>query len=86
MWVSRDLLNPAPPVITSDVVIALSGGDAQNHAVLYVLDASNGKELYSSKDEVPTYTHLSGVSFGSSHAYFTDHDHVLYAFGIGMEH
>jgi len=86
VWVSRDLLNPAPPVITSDVVIALSGGDANHHAVLYVLDASSGKELYSSRDEIPTYTHFSGVSFGSSHAYFTDHNHVLYAFGIGMEH
>ncbi len=86
VWVSPDLLNPAPPVITNDVVIALSGGDSQNHAVLYVLDAANGKALYSSTDEIPTYTHFSGVSFGSSHAYFTDHNHVLYAFGIGMEH
>ncbi len=86
VWVSRDLLNPAPPVITNDVVIALSSGDAQNHAVLYVLDAASGKELYSSKDEIPTYARFSGVSFGDSHAYFTDHNHVLYAFGIGMEH
>lgn len=86
VWVSRDLLNPAPPVVTNDVVIALSGGDSQSHAVLYVLDAANGKALYSSTDEIPTYTHFSGVSFGNSHAYFTDHNHVLYAFGIGMEH
>lgn len=86
VWVSRDLLNPAPPVITNDVVIALSSGDAQSHAILYVLNATDGKELYSSKDEIPTHTHFSGVSFGNSHAYFTDHDHVLYAFGIGMEH
>lgn len=85
-WISRDLLNPAPPVVTNNVVIALAGGDAKNHAVLYVLDAADGKELYSSKDEIATSTHFSGVSFGNSHAYFTDRHHVLYAFGIEMEH
>lgn len=86
VWVSRDLLNPAPPVIANDVVVALAGGDAQNHAVLYVLDAANGNELSSSKEAIPTYAHFSGVSFGNSHAYFTDHNNVLYAFGVGMEH
>jgi hypothetical protein len=86
VWVSRDIVNPAPPVVTNNVVIALSRGDAANHAVLHVLDAANGKDIYSSKDEISAYTGFSGVSFGNSHAYFTDHNHVLYAFGIGMEH
>ena len=86
VWISRDMVNPAPPVITNDIVIALAAGAPGSHAVLYVLDATNGKELYSSKDEISTFAHFSGVSFGNSHAYFTDHNNVLYAFGIEMEH
>jgi outer membrane protein assembly factor BamB len=85
-WVSRDMVNPAPPRIANGVVIALAGGNPATHAVLYVLNAATGEELYSSKDEIPTYTHLSGVAVGDSHAFFTDHNSVLYSFGIGMEH
>jgi outer membrane protein assembly factor BamB len=85
-WVSQDMVNPAPPRIANGVLVALAGGDAANHAVLYVLNAQTGAELYSSKNEVPTYTRLSGVSLGDGHAFFTDHDNVLYSFGIGIEH
>jgi outer membrane protein assembly factor BamB len=85
-WSSRDLINPAPPVIANGVVIALSEGDARNHATLYVLDADTGKELYSSGDAIPTYAHLAGVAVGDGHAFFVTHDNMLYSFGIGMEH
>ena len=86
VWVSRDMVNPTPPRIANGVVIALSGGDPATHATLYVLNAATGAELYSSKDQIPTYTQLSGVSIGDGHAFFADHDNVLYSFGIGMEH
>jgi len=86
VWVSQDMVNPAPPRIANGVVVALSGGNATTHATLYVLNAATGAELYSSKNEVPTYTHLSGVSVGDSHAFFTDHDNVLYSFGFALEH
>jgi outer membrane protein assembly factor BamB len=85
-WSSRDLVNPAPPVIANGVVIALSEGDAKNHATLYVLDADTGKELYSSGDAISTYAHLAGVAVGDGHAFFVTHDNMLYSFGIGMEH
>jgi hypothetical protein len=85
-WVSRDLINPAPPVIANGLVIALSQGDASTHATLYVLDAATGKELYSSKDTIPTYAHMAGVAVGDGHAFFVTHDNVLYSFGIGIEH
>ncbi len=85
-WVSRDLRNPAPPVIANGVVFALAGGDASNHAVLYALDASTGKELYASGDAIGTYTQLSGVSVGDGHVLLTTQDHTLYSFGIPMEH
>ena len=86
VWISRDMVNPAPPRIANGVVIALSGGDASTHATLYVLNASTGEELYSSKNEIPASAELSGVSVGDGHAFFTDRDNVLYSFGIGLEH
>jgi hypothetical protein len=86
VWISRDLVNPAPPRIANGVVIALSAGDASTHATLYVLNASTGEEFYSSKNEIPTSAEFSGVAVGDSHAFFTDRDNVLYSFGIGLEH
>lgn len=86
VWVSQDMVSPAPPRIANGVVVALAGGNSSTHATLYVLNAATGVELYSSKNEIPTYTHLSGVSVGDSHAFFTDHDNVLYSFGIALEH
>jgi outer membrane protein assembly factor BamB len=85
-WISRDLVNPASPVIANGVVIALSQGDAATHAKLYVLDATTGKELYTSGDAIPTYAHLTGVAVGDGHAFFTTHDNTLYSFGIALEH
>jgi hypothetical protein len=85
-WSSRDLVNPAPPVVANGVVIALSEGDKKTPAKLYVLDAATGKELYASGSEITTYAHMSGVSVGDAHAFFTTHDGTLYSFGIGMEH
>jgi hypothetical protein len=86
VWISRDMVNPAPPRIANGVVIALAGGDTSTHASLYVLSASSGEELYSSKNEIPTSAEFSGVSVGDGHAFFTDRDNVLYSFGIGLEH
>jgi outer membrane protein assembly factor BamB len=85
-WISRDLKNPAPPVIANEVVFALDGGDKSTHATLYALDAATGKELYSSRDEIGTYTHLAGMSVGDGHVFFTTHDNTLYSFGIPLEH
>ena len=86
VWISSDMINPAPPRIANGVVVALAGGDRKTHAVLHVLNAVTGADLYSSKNEIPTYTELSGVSIGDGHAFFTDHLNTLYSFGIGLEH
>ncbi len=86
VWVSGDMVNPAPPRVINGLVVALAGGNPSTHAVLHVLNAVTGAELYSSKNEIPTYTELSGVAVGDSHALFTDHDNVLYSFGIPLEH
>ncbi|HEX4487919.1 MAG TPA: hypothetical protein VH088_16705 [Terriglobales bacterium] len=86
VWVSGDMINPAPPRVVNGIAIALAGGDSSTHAQLHILNAATGAELYSSKDEIPAYTQLSGVSVGDSHVFFTDHDNVLYSFGIALEH
>jgi outer membrane protein assembly factor BamB len=83
-WISRDLINPAPPVIANGVVFALEGGHA--HATLYALDAATGKQLYSSGDAIGTYSRLGGMSVGDGHVFFTTHDNTLYSFGIPLEH
>jgi hypothetical protein len=85
-WTSRDLVNPAPPVVANGVMIALSAGDRKTPARLYVLDARTGKELYASGSEITTYAQMSGVSVGDAHAFFTTHDGTLYCFGIGILH
>jgi outer membrane protein assembly factor BamB len=86
VWISRDLINPAPPVIANGVVFALEGGNPSGHATLYALDAATGKQLYTSGDAIQTYSHLSGVSVGDGHVFFTTHDNTLYSFGIPLEH
>jgi len=85
-WSSRDMINPAPPVIANGLIVALDQGDASHNATLYVLDASTGKEMYSSGDAIKTYAHNAGVAVGDGHAFFVTHDNTLYSFGIGIEH
>jgi outer membrane protein assembly factor BamB len=85
-WISRDLINPAPPVIANGVVFALEGGNPSGHATLYALDAATGKQLYDSGDAIQTYSHLAGMSVGDGHVFFTTHDNTLYSFGIPLEH
>ena len=85
-WMSGDMVNPAPARMANGTLIALAGGNATIHAKLLVLDARTGKELYSSKQLIPTYANHSGVAVGDSHAFFTDHNNVLYSFGIALEH
>jgi outer membrane protein assembly factor BamB len=85
-WTSRDMLNPAPPVIANGTVIALSQGDPGNHARLYVFDAATGQELFSSDESIASYAHHTSVAVGDGHAFFTTHDNTLYSFGIAIEH
>jgi outer membrane protein assembly factor BamB len=85
-WTSPKLTNPAPPVIANGVVFALDGGSSSAHATLYALDATTGKQLYSSGDEIKSYTHLAGMSVGDGHVFFLTHDNNLYSFGIPLEH
>ena len=85
-WVSKDMVNPAPPVVANGFVIALAQGSTQVPAKLFVLDSATGKEAYSSGKEIPTYAQMAGISVGDGHVFFVTHDNTLYSFGIGIEH
>jgi outer membrane protein assembly factor BamB len=52
------------------------------HAVLYVLDAQTGKELWSSGDEIASWNHWSGLSLANGRVYIATFDDNLYCYGI----
>jgi len=100
-WVSRDMVSPLPPMIVNGVVFAVSSGafranDSQltaaeraqrsSRAVLYALDGTTGKELWSSGDTIPSFVHGGGLSAGGNQVYLGTHDGTLYAFGFPIEH
>ena len=79
VWVSRDMMSPAPPTIVNGVVFAISSGeyrsgDAQmtaaqrvqrsKPAVLYALDAATGKELWSSGSTISSFVRGVGAVGG----------------------
>ena len=89
-WRSRDMVSPAAPAITNGLVLALSTGQPEHPskksgapAVLYVLDADTGKELYAG-NKATTYS-SSGLAVANSQIYFATQDSTLYAYGIPLE-
>ena len=53
-------------------------------AVLYILDATTGQELFSSGKEATSFS-PSGIAVANGHVYFTTHDNMMYAFGVPEE-
>jgi len=52
------------------------------NTVLYALDAATGKDLYSSGDTMPSWTHFSGLSISGGRVFVTTFDGNVYAFGV----
>jgi len=52
------------------------------HAILYAFDAATGKELYSSGETMPGWTHFSGISISGGKVFVTTYDSNVYAFGV----
>ena len=52
------------------------------HAVLYALDAETGKELYSSGDQIASFSHFGGLSVANGRVYIATYDSMLYCFGV----
>jgi hypothetical protein len=88
-WRSRDMVSPAAPAIANGLVVALSTGQPApskkkgGPAILYVLDADTGKELYVG-NKATTYS-SSGLAVANSQIYFATQDSTLYAYGIPLE-
>jgi outer membrane protein assembly factor BamB len=100
-WASRDLTSPLAPVIVNGVVFAVSSGEHRGAAnanltaaqraklsvpaVLYALDPTSGKELWSSGKTMTSFAR-AGLSAAAGQVYVVTFDNTLYAFGIPMEH
>jgi outer membrane protein assembly factor BamB len=82
-WISGSMGTPVPPVIANGIVFALATGP---HATLYALDGDTGKELYSSKNQVPAAAARTGLTVSNGRVYFGTVDSTFYTFGIPMEH
>jgi outer membrane protein assembly factor BamB len=99
-WRSRGLVSPLAPLVVNDLVFAVSGGEYRDDpptlsaserrkrslpAVLYVLDAATGKQLWSSVQTITSFARAA-LAAGSGQVYLATYDNHLYAFGIPMEH
>jgi outer membrane protein assembly factor BamB len=54
-------------------------------AVLYVLDGTSGKQLWTSGTTITSFAR-AGLAAGGGQVYVVTYDNHLYAFGIPMEH
>jgi len=52
------------------------------HAVLYVLDAETGKELWNSGKEITNWNHWSGLGLANGQVYINTYDGHLYCYGL----
>ena len=52
------------------------------HAVLYALDATNGKELYNSGKQITSFVHFGALSVANGRVYLGTYDSNLYSFGL----
>ena len=52
------------------------------NAVLFALDARTGEELWSSGDQITSWSHWSGLSLANGRVYIPTFDGTLYCFGI----
>ncbi len=100
-WASRNLVGPLTPTIINGVVFATSSGQFQTgdskltaaqralrsgRAVLYALDGTTGKELWSSGTTMTSWATSGALSAGMSQIYVTTYDGTIYTFGFPMEH
>ncbi len=82
-WSSRDMTAPAAPAVTNGLVFALSTGQGKTpkNAVLYALDSSTGKEIWSSGSTATSYA-TGGIAIDASIVLFATHDSQIHAYGI----
>jgi outer membrane protein assembly factor BamB len=52
------------------------------HAILYALDAQTGRTLWSSRNQITSWSHWSGLSVANGRVYIGTYDGNLYCFGL----
>jgi len=72
--------NEAP--FNQGVLTPQERGEHVGHITLYAFDAETGRELYSSKDTIDDWTHLSSVSVALGKVFVTTRQTFVYAFGL----
>ena len=72
----------APPLPRTGTLTAQERGQHTSHAVLYAFDAEAGEELFSSKDAIDDWTHLSSITVADGGVYVTTRQSFVYAFGL----
>jgi hypothetical protein len=96
MWISREMHAPEPPTVANGVVYVLLSGKTSDesrgtikapaglnpNAVLYALDAESGRELYSSKTLITSFTHFNEPVVAGGQVYVCTWDGKIYAFGL----
>jgi outer membrane protein assembly factor BamB len=53
-----------------------------SHATLYALDARTGDELWSSGDQITSFSHFSSLAVANGRVYLGTFDGTLYCFGV----
>jgi outer membrane protein assembly factor BamB len=82
-WASRAMTAVRAPIIVNGVVFALSGGNTTTNAVLYALDPSTGKEMWTSGTTM-TAAAADGLASGTGQVYVVTTDNTVWAFGIPL--
>jgi competence ComEA-like helix-hairpin-helix protein len=86
-WIAGDIVAPAAPVVANGLVFALSTGNAKSRARLHILDASTGKQLFTSREEgAGPANPETGLAVANGRVYFSTIDNTVYCFGIPTEH
>ena len=83
-WTSRAIAAPLKPLVINGVLFAASSGTRTAPAVLYAIDATSGKELWTSGKTI-TSAARGGLSGGGGNVYVPGADGTLYAFGFDIE-
>src|SRR5262245_14142051 len=70
---------PDLPGVSAQSVQRIAGS---THATIYALDAQTGKELWSSGDQITSWSHFSGISAANGRVYLPTYDGYVYCFGV----
>jgi outer membrane protein assembly factor BamB len=92
-WVSRSMPSASTPIVVNGVVFGVASGKppagrgaaAGTPAVLYALDGTSGKELWSSGKTITSFMPGRSLWSSNSQVYVGAYDGTVYAFGFLLE-